>query len=82
MDLQQFGVNYITPIKGGSATMTDCRTCYQKIQEDCMNKFFLIFATITMFSLAACQEQGPAERAGENIDEAIEEVGDEIDDAT
>ena len=47
-----------------------------------MNKLFLIFATITMFSLAACQEQGPAERAGENIDEAIEEVGDEIDDAT
>ena len=46
-----------------------------------MNKFYMLFI-VAMFSLVACQEQGPAEEAGENIDEAAEEIGDEIDDAT
>jgi len=33
--------------------------------------------------LAGCAEdKGPLEKAGESIDEAAEEVGDEIDDAT
>jgi hypothetical protein len=32
--------------------------------------------------LAACEEEGPAERAGENIDEAAEEMGDAMDEAT
>jgi hypothetical protein len=33
------------------------------------------------FSLAACSE-GPAERAGERIDRAVERTGDKIEDAT
>lgn len=33
-------------------------------------------------TLASCKEKGPMEKAGESIDEAVEEVGDEIDDAT
>ncbi|WP_169819425.1 hypothetical protein [Pseudohongiella acticola] len=45
-----------------------------------MTKLYLLFL-VSVLGLAAC-DQGPAEEAGENIDEAMEEVGDEIDDAT
>lgn len=31
--------------------------------------------------LAACEEQGPAEQAGEQIDESVEEMGDSMEDA-
>lgn len=37
---------------------------------------------ISMMGLTACEEQGPAERMGESIDEAVEETGDAIEDAT
>ena len=37
---------------------------------------------IGALSLASCKEKGPMEKAGEKVDEAAEEVGDEIDDAT
>lgn len=33
------------------------------------------------FALGACERQGPAERAGEKIDEAAEEVGDSMEKA-
>jgi Flp pilus assembly pilin Flp len=42
-------------------------------------KFFL--AALLSVGLIACQK-GPAERAGENIDDAFEEIGDSIDNAT
>lgn len=35
-----------------------------------------------MITLSACEEQGPMEEAGEEIDEGIEEAGDSIEDAT
>ncbi len=35
-----------------------------------------------LIGLTACQEKGPAERAGENIDNATEDMGDKIEDAT
>lgn len=31
---------------------------------------------VLMFGLAACEEDGPAERFGENMDEAADELGD------
>jgi predicted small secreted protein len=31
--------------------------------------------------LTACEEQGPAEEMGENIDESVEEAGDAMEDA-
>lgn len=37
---------------------------------------------ISMMGLTACEEQGPAEELGENIDEATEETADAIRDAT
>lgn len=46
-----------------------------------MNKLYLLFI-VAVLGLAACEQQGPAEEAGENLDEAMEEVGDEFDDAT
>ncbi len=48
-----------------------------------MNKSIsIIFAGLVLGSLAGCPNQGPAERAGENVDEAVEELKDEADDAT
>lgn len=32
--------------------------------------------------LAACEEEGPMERAGEAADEAVEDAGDAVEDAT
>jgi hypothetical protein len=41
-----------------------------------------VFALLlTTFSLFACGPDGPAERLGEGIDDAIENTGDAIDDA-
>lgn len=36
----------------------------------------------TFIGLTACQEKGPAEKAGESIDNAVENMGDKIEDAT
>ncbi len=46
-----------------------------------MNKLYLLFI-VAVLGLAACDEQGPAEEAGEQIDEAAEEAGDAFEDAT
>lgn len=34
-----------------------------------------------VLTLSACEEQGPAERAGENIDKAAKDVGESIEEA-
>jgi predicted small lipoprotein YifL len=46
-----------------------------------MNKIYLLFI-VAVLGLAACEQDGPLENAGEQMDEAAEEVADEIDDAT
>jgi hypothetical protein len=45
------------------------------------NKLALAALLVLTFGLAAC-EKGPAEKAGEKIDNAVEETGDKIEDAT
>lgn len=40
------------------------------------------FALILGPGLTACEEEGPAERAGEQVDEAAEEAGDKVEEAT
>lgn len=40
-----------------------------------------ILALFLALGLAACEREGPAERAGENIDEAAEDAGEAVDDA-
>ena len=42
----------------------------------------LALATFMAIGLTACDRQGPAERAGENIDNSAEKMGDKIEDAT
>jgi hypothetical protein len=39
-------------------------------------------ALLTLALLAGCSESGPAEEAGERIDDAVEEAGERIEDAT
>ena len=53
-----------------------------------MKPLKIIGATALLFGLWACENQGPAERVGEEVDEAIEDVrnggetvGNRIDDA-
>lgn len=36
---------------------------------------------LTLFALAACEDQGPMEEAGENIDQGVEEAGDAAEEA-
>ncbi|HVF64538.1 MAG TPA: hypothetical protein VNE58_11140 [Casimicrobiaceae bacterium] len=49
----------------------------------------MLAATMTLIAVAGCQNEGPAERAGNNIDNAankagpqMEKAGDKIHDAT
>lgn len=45
-------------------------------------RFFIIVVAMTLsFMLVACQEKGPAEKAGEAIDKAVEDTKDAIEDA-
>lgn len=47
-----------------------------------MNVSKYIVPTIIMLALlGGCEKQGPAEKMGENVDEAIEETGDRIEEA-
>lgn len=43
----------------------------------------LIVLTLALvLALSACEQKGPAEKAGEKIDNAAESLGDKIEDAT
>jgi hypothetical protein len=39
------------------------------------------FACAAAFGLSACEEEGPAEQLGENVDESAESVGEAVEDA-
>lgn len=38
----------------------------------------IIFSSMIIVSLAACKKEGPAERAGQKIDETVEKAGEKI----
>lgn len=44
-------------------------------------KYFLILFAAGFLALSGCEQKGPAETLGENIDEGLDEVGDFLDDA-
>ena len=44
-------------------------------------KYFLILFAAGFLSLSGCEQKGPAETLGENIDDGVEEAGDFLDDA-
>ena len=47
-----------------------------------MKQIFKVFCLILMlavvFALAACQDEGPAEKAGKTVDETTEKIGDKM----
>ncbi len=45
------------------------------------NKPLVILSALACLALAGCSEKGPAEQAGENVDEAVEQVKDAVEDA-
>lgn len=50
-----------------------------------MNSKKLLLSTLAVvfvFGLAACEKKGPAETAGEKMDNAAEKMGDKIENAT
>ena len=45
--------------------------------------FFAAVVVLSLVSLlAACEREGPLERAGEKVDRAVERAGDKVEDAT
>ena len=42
----------------------------------------ILLALAAAFVLSACDNEGPAERAGEKLDNAVENAGDKLEDAT
>jgi outer membrane lipoprotein-sorting protein len=44
-------------------------------------RYALLMTLLAVLCLPACQQQGPFEEAGENIDEAVEDTKDAVDDA-
>jgi len=47
-----------------------------------LQKSFIAIALLSLLALSACEQKGPAERAGEQIDNAVERAGDKIENAT
>ena len=45
------------------------------------NKPFIILSVLAGLTLAGCGEKGPAEQAGEKVDQAVEQAKDAIEDA-
>jgi hyperosmotically inducible protein len=41
-----------------------------------------VCAAVVVLSMAACQKEGPAERAGKAIDQSAEKVGEKVENAT
>jgi len=46
-----------------------------------MRVLMLALLTYTAFGLAACEKEGPAERAGKQVDKAVDGAGDAVKDA-
>ena len=43
--------------------------------------FLSIFAAVLMFSLIACEKEGPMEKAGKKADKTIEKAGEAVEEA-
>ena len=48
---------------------------------DWMKRIIFIALAALALSAAACESEGPAERAGKKLDEAVEEAADAVEDA-
>jgi len=43
---------------------------------------FLLLCVVTTLAFSACTKEGPMEKAGEKIDNTVEEAGDAVEEAT
>lgn len=41
----------------------------------------IMIVSLSLLTFVACESEGPAERAGEKVDEAIEDTGDALEEA-
>ena len=41
--------------------------------------FLAVFLLVLVLVLSACRQEGPAERAGRNVDQAVEQTGEPVD---
>jgi hyperosmotically inducible protein len=55
---------------------------YRGLKMNARKILLTTLATVFIFGLAACEKKGPAETAGEKIDNAAEKMGDKIENAT
>jgi hypothetical protein len=46
------------------------------------NVLLAVLFCLTLFAGIACEREGPAERAGERVDETVESVGEKAEEAT
>jgi hypothetical protein len=56
----------------------DGRRCLMSISTKLLSTFF---AGLVVIGLVGCKQEGPAERAGKTIDEAVEKTGEQIEKA-
>jgi hypothetical protein len=69
--------SYAHLLRRSIAVNTDERKGNQMKNKITMSLLMLCF-TGMLFVLAGCEQEGPAERAGENIDEGMERAGESI----
>lgn len=51
------------------------------MQKDLMRKLGLaLLMALMLGGVVACEDKGPAEKAGENIDNAVDDAGDSVED--
>ncbi|NBC46780.1 MAG: transport-associated protein [Gammaproteobacteria bacterium] len=46
-----------------------------------LQSLFLLILLSAVFGIAGCEQQGPAEEAGQKIDQTAEDAGDKMDEA-
>ena|SRR5690554_4480368 len=71
------------PVEGFIVFKAEVLSLMNLKEEKSMKSRGLILASVfaSMFALAACEQKGPAEKLGENIDEATQDVGNAVEDA-
>jgi hypothetical protein len=69
---------------GRFSETTDSRRAqvFQRKSQRLCRLLIASFALAFTFTLVACEEKGPAEEAGEKLDEGSKEMGDALEDAT
>jgi len=74
--MAQWGVNIF------HATVDRLHFSEEQNMTNLIRKFAVVLAALFLsFALSACEEEGPAEQAGEAVDDAAEQTSEAVDDA-